>query len=226
MSSAEEPKKEPEGAAPSVAASQVVVEAAVTAKPGNDAVTVPASIHKAPEKTIDDKRAELAAMAKQSEGGFIVAVITDRVGGIRRAVEIVNVDISGKKPGRVHVTGPKVVALNEQLLFTVNGLSYELDPEYVAFEIPVATLFYDRRVCEPIHFYEKKVLYKGEMVFTMDLLGHSSLRIDKLIMQKIVEIAAHERPEAAKPTIGRLVVAIITLLAFGLGLFAGAFILR
>jgi|GEM_PF-4571076 hypothetical protein len=177
----------------------------------------------------EDIRAELAAIAKVSEGKFIVAVITTRLpGGLRKAVEIVNVDITGKKVSKVnlHVVGPKVVGLDEGLTFSVNGRSYELDSEYVAFEIPNATLFYDRDRYEPIHFFERTVNYKGQDISSIDLIGHYSLRVDKVIMQKVVEIAANERPEQAKQPISRVVVAIIALLAFVLGLFGGAFILR
>jgi hypothetical protein len=185
--------------------------------------------HARQARSPEDIRAELAAIAQMSEGKFIVAVITTRLpGGMRKAVEIVNVDITGKKISKVNVRviGPKIVGLDEGLSFSVNGRSYELDSEYIALEIPNPTLFYDRDRYEPIHFFERTVVYKGQEISSIELLGHYSLRIDKVIMQKVVEIAANERPEQAKQPISRVVVAIIAILAFVLGLFAGAFILR
>jgi hypothetical protein len=171
--------------------------------------------------------AELAAAAQATKGRFVVAVITTRLpGGRRRAISIVNVDITGKKKPKASFSlrPSKTVYLEEGLRFSVNGRSYELDSEFIHFEIPLPTIFYDRDKSEPIHFYERMIQYKGEMVSSIEIIGHYSLRLDKMLEQKVVETAAHERPEELKQPISRLAVALIAVMAFILGLFAGKFI--
>lgn len=170
-------------------------------------------------------KAELIALSQLAKKGYIIAVITTKLpGGRRRSIAIVNVDITGKKVAKgKKLYGPKTVGLTEGLLFSVNERMYELDSEYVHWEIPNPTIFYDRDKTEPIHFYEREVSWKGAMISTIDMLGHFSLRIEKLIQQRIIEIAARERPEEAKVPFTRLVVIVIAVMTFLLGVLIGKF---
>jgi len=163
---------------------------------------------------------ELAAAAAATRGRFVVAVITTRLpGGRRRAISIVNVDITGKKVSRLNlrIGGSKMVYLEEGLRFTVNGRSYELDSEFIEFEIPLPTLFYDREKSEPIHFYERTLTYKSQEISSIDLIGHYSLRLDKMLEQKVVETAANERPEPPAQAVSKLVIVLIAVFSFMLG---------
>ena len=58
------------------------------------------------------------------------------------------------------------------MVFTVNGRMYELDSEYINWELPLPTLFYDREKSEPIRFVEREVSYEGETISVIQLVGH------------------------------------------------------
>lgn len=202
------------------------VQAAPEAPKPNDAPL------KRQEFTVEERRAQLIALASQTKGKNVIALLTVQMGtGQRNVIEQVYVCLEEKKKGVTgagfRFLGPKVVKLNPGgITFSVHGRTYELDVEFTAFQNQLPVFMYDRDTCEPIKMVERRMMWNGKMMSVIQLLGHHSLSINKLIEQEILTNAANERPEPKVQKMNPVVLAAICIMCGLLGLFGGAFILR
>ena len=164
-----------------------------------------------------NKQSQMAALATFTNDKYVVAVITIRLpGGRRKAVQIVSVDISGKrkKAGTKNLWGGEmIVPMNrtsvsgstDSLTFSVGGNTYELDPEYIEYELPRPTIFYTQGRGEAIHFFEREIDYNGRKTTSAELIGHYSLKLDQVMNQKIIDIAAErDRRNRSNLSVGSL----------------------